>query len=165
MSENVFDTGMGIKLRRGTDGNVESWMGYDIWKTVSVVPAVLEALQGFFQWERDQQVGRVRWPEYPAVTVYPSVDPDWVAVFNEATGLGTGVRRESVTDYDGHSEHHEAARWWFDTHPTTCGAVHTLYGETVGIDYECSRTPHTTRTSHWHKGDGFDLYWRNEADK
>lgn len=161
MSENVFDTGMGIKLRRGTDGNVESWMGYDIWKTVSVVPAVLEALQSFFQWERDQQLGRVRYPD----------NPDWI-VYEEKYGQITVVDEAVLTyitldgpkDLDAETATfglNRAAHWYYENRLAKCGAEFP-----EAPQFTCNRKPHPNfPIDHWHEGDGFDVYWTSKADK
>lgn len=74
-----------------------------------------DALREFFQNERDEELGRWRWPENPAWVVYP--DGDGVIVLNETDpGGGLGQTRTTIDRYPT-SYGADAARAFFEAHP------------------------------------------------
>lgn len=85
----------------------------------------IDALRGFFQAERDAELGRWRWPENPDYVVYPPIrDREKIAVVNEATGNQAQYSRNSPT-FAGPiwtaggpiSDWTRVARAYFDAHP------------------------------------------------
>lgn len=89
-------------------------------RLLSINAERVSALREFFQHERDEELGRWRWPE----------NPDWVAIEGErSTGRRTVVLvdertlerhwlNDLVMDSDGYREtKHEAARAYFEANP------------------------------------------------
>ncbi|QIK61774.1 hypothetical protein G7068_00035 [Leucobacter viscericola] len=65
-----------------------------------------KALREFFQHERDTELGRWRWPEYPEYVVrkLPDSNPETVIVINESYGPSyTFTRTESLPGGNVHS--------------------------------------------------------------
>ena len=130
------------------------------------------ALREFFQWERDQQLGRVRYPENTDYLIYPQEhNPETVYVVNERVGLGDvvhlGTLPSSLT-----TPEEDAAKWWFDNHPTTCGAeapfVHKqrIYGDMMfQAGFITCDLPAGHEGSHGHAADTWELHWGQEDDK
>jgi len=83
--------------------------------------AKAQALREFFLHERDEQLGRWRWPERPDYVVTPfDGDPDHVLVVQESAGVACEFVRASaygpsMSGY--HSRLAPAARAYFDAHP------------------------------------------------
>lgn len=97
--------------------------------------AEMQALREFFQANRDEELGRWRWPENPDYVVYARRD-DTVLVLFELHGEG-GVlyrRGDSVHDFEG-----EAARAYFAAHPEPKPWHDAQDGEVWLID--CAGTP------------------------
>lgn len=85
-----------------------------------------EALREFFQHERDEELGRWRWPENPDYVVYPVIQSAHemafgqnlsVMVFHEPTGVLKGYCREEDQGGDLTREYPGAARAYFEAHP------------------------------------------------
>lgn len=82
------------------------------------------ALREFFQHERDEELGRWRWPENPDYVVYLRNDGQ-ACVFNEATGVtvyrfrGEHEHLEELRRQSGEEvmPHTHAARAYFEAHP------------------------------------------------
>lgn len=83
----------------------------------------IEALREFFQLDRDEELGRWRWPEHPEFVVYPKepsvTEPEpGVRVVNEMSGRSKDIIAAvvgycpSVTSMNG-----EAAKAYFAAHP------------------------------------------------
>lgn len=73
-----------------------------------------KALREFFQHERDQELGRWRWPEYPEYVVHPHpVSSDEVLVRSERGGEERVWRGEERPG----NYLHDAARAYFAAHP------------------------------------------------
>lgn len=75
------------------------------------------AWREFFRAERDEELGRWRWPENPDYVVYPDEDGD-VVVINEGKGISSSIiiRRDIGTRNPDHPST-KAARAFFDAHP------------------------------------------------
>lgn len=84
----------------------------------------VSALREFFQHERDEELGRWRWPENPDYVVYLRNDGQ-ACVFNEATGVtvyrfrGEHEHLEELRRQSGEEvmPHTHAARAYFEAHP------------------------------------------------
>ena len=81
----------------------------------------LIALREFFAQERDEELGRWRWPENPDYVVYLDGKGSRrsVTIFKESTGgivIGIGEQFLLTVADDG-SEYRSAARAYFDAHP------------------------------------------------
>lgn len=72
----------------------------------------IDALREFFQHERDEELGRWRWPENPLYVVYPRADH--VQVVNELSGNALNVSRAQANVSTGLDR---AARAYFEAHP------------------------------------------------
>lgn len=72
----------------------------------------LIALREFFAHERDDELGRWRWPENPDYVVYPRADH--VQVVNESSGNALNVSRAQANISTGLAR---AARAYFEAHP------------------------------------------------
>lgn len=85
-----------------------------------------QAAREFFQHERDEELGRWRWPENPDYVVYPVIQSAHemafgqnlsVMVFHEPTGVLKGYCREEDQGGDLTREYPGAARAYFKAHP------------------------------------------------
>lgn len=82
-----------------------------------------QALREFFQAERDEELGRWRWPENPDYVVYPKVGSEveptaGARVVHEKSGRSKDVGREVISACDAVvSVFGQAARTYFDAHP------------------------------------------------
>ena len=81
----------------------------------------VEGMREFFLHERDQELGRWRWPENPQCVVYPGEvtgnpgsDYQECVVIDEATGIALGFGSDLPNCHGGH--HREAARAYFAAH-------------------------------------------------
>lgn len=77
-------------------------------------PGMAYGLREFFQHERDEELGRWRWPENPNFVVHAE-DGGAHNVVNENTGLSLMATRGGVNNHD--DEHAYAARAYFEAHP------------------------------------------------
>lgn len=87
-------------------------------------PRLVEALGEFFQHERDEGLGRWRWPEYPDYVVYPDTDANYidqpaVIVLHEPTGKTAWASRYGQQDMSGTGAplRFEAADAYWAAHP------------------------------------------------
>lgn len=87
---------------------------------VGITPAEAQALREFFQHERDEALGRWRWPENPDYVVTPfETRPDHVLVVQENAGVAcefwrTSAEGPAMSGY--HSLLAPAARAYFAAH-------------------------------------------------
>lgn len=100
----TVDTSCGVSIRNGV-GNERHVLGL-----YSVV-----ALREFFLHERDEQLGRWRWPENSDYVVYPQ-GPE-ASVYHELTGTWGQWSRAEALAYHGMDNLAAAARAYFDAHP------------------------------------------------
>lgn len=87
--------------------------GASIW----LEPWAVDALREFFQAERDEELGRWRWPKNPDYVIYPDEDGD-VVVLGERDGRYGILQTRATLDRYPSSFGAEAARAYFDAHPT-----------------------------------------------
>lgn len=139
----TFTASNGVAIDVADD--LENALGYD--------SGQIQALREFFQHERDEELGRWRWPENPDYVVYPDLTHDHEVAFGD--GLTYTVLRESdgvmkgyaraEDDHRGsvHRPHDNpfalAARAYFAAHPepkpwhdAQPGEVWVLTTENVG---------------------------------
>ena len=99
-------------------------------KGQTVFEEEIQALREFFLHERDQELGRWRWPENPEFVVYPKgtseAEPDpGVRVVHEVSGRSRDIGREVVGACDATvSRFGKAAQAYFDAHPLPKPAWH-----------------------------------------
>lgn len=74
------------------------------------------ALREFFRAERDEELGRWRWPENPDYVVYPDDDGD-VIVLNEREVISSLVIRRDLPQLNADIDRTKAARAYFEAHP------------------------------------------------
>lgn len=79
--------------------------------------ADMQALREFFRQERDEELGRWRWPENPDYVVYADED-DHVSTIHEPTGVEQGYFSRAVAStYAGRGGAEQAAHAYFEAHP------------------------------------------------
>lgn len=93
---------------------------------LTIPPLDVDALREFFQHEKDEQLGRWRWPANPDYVVYP-VGDGVVDVLRETSvsevtlgpGRQAGITRDDAAGWDrDHSKNfYRAAREYFEAHP------------------------------------------------
>lgn len=115
-----------------------------------------QALREFFQHERDEELGRVRWPENPDIVVYSEDFEGVVRVVNEVGGSAQKYRRDQAIHHL-RSPLAEAAKWWFDQNPTKCDSEFCL-PTSFKECFPCTLDAHE-KGDHKHEGDGFTLWW------
>lgn len=81
-------------------------------------PAVQDALREFFQHERDEEIGRWRWPENPEYVVYhaKNVNGDH-KVMRESDGHGMFWGRDMAPAPHSSDDLESAAHAYFEAHP------------------------------------------------
>ena len=168
-TNDTFTASNGWKIERFNKGDAEitypsgfrSGMGLD----------VMDALREFFQWERDQELERVRYPENPDYVVYPLTgDMNVVWVLNEVTGTSTQISRSSASIP--HTISDEVACWYFIKHPTTCGAeapfMHKkfLYSDLAfQAEFITCDLPAGHDHDHGYVADTWEIHWGQETNK
>lgn len=121
----------------GKGGVIEG--GVRRWTVATGNAEGIVALREFFQHERDQELGRWRWPENPGLMVYKDFDKTgkdtgMVRVTSEATGFGIGPFSRSVAKTGVYGE---AARAYFAAHPEPKplpSVPHTAWVDKYGTD-------------------------------
>ena len=85
----------------------------------TAVSPVAKALREFFQRERDEELGRWRWPENPDYVVQPDAnDPRLVTVMRESVARIRKIRRNrDAVSSDFHERFGECAEAYFEAHP------------------------------------------------
>lgn len=115
MTEHPFKASNGIWITPRHDH--VSWHSGQNW------PKVTAALREYFQHERDQQLGRTRWPKNPDYVIYRDPERDhgeygrWVRVINEQTGSSWWVWEYGQNYGDPTPNHRAAAHWYFTEGP------------------------------------------------
>lgn len=107
-----FTASNGIKVDIGDDERVH-FTGARVTSPVWLGDGEIQALREFFQHERDEELGRWRWPENPEYVVYGHPSGD-ATVFREQMPVG-GIlyrRGDDVVDMES-----QAARAYFETRP------------------------------------------------
>jgi len=117
----AFIASNGLAIIPNKDGSV--W-----WEAGHAFTRVTQALREFFLHERDQELGRWRWPEDRNYVVYPNPVADHELAFGDDLSLiilreSDGVMKGYAQDEDHHrnpergSEFARAARAYFAAHP------------------------------------------------
>lgn len=109
-----FTASNGVPLRRTSHGYLSFSTDVDLGVVTGITVDQEAALREFFQHERDEELGRWRWPEKPNFVVYAEGDGAH-SVVNENTGSSLMSTRGGVRNY--HDEHADAARAYFEAHP------------------------------------------------
>jgi len=129
-----FIASNGVRIGLGVPGAEHVRLYEDIFTAREV-----DALREFFQHERDEQLGRWRWPERPDYVVTPfDGDPDHVLVVQESAGVACEFVRASaygpsMSGY--HSRLAPAARAYFDAHPVRKPWHDAEPGEVWALDH------------------------------
>lgn len=76
----------------------------------------VSALREFFQHERDEALGRWRWPEHPHFIVHPG-DRGYVSAIDESTGAWATASRAEGYINTGHGTIWNAIAAYFEAHP------------------------------------------------
>lgn len=113
MQDRIFEASNGIKVRRYS-------YAPGIWWEASDPDEEETALREFFQAERDEELGRWRWPENPDYVVWESVRSNErdITVLGEATGFVGYYDRKRLPEISwdlGWAE--RAAHAYFAAHP------------------------------------------------
>lgn len=110
-----FEASNGYKIEIGSLGNIEirSVLG-DPRGSATVLS--VDALREFFQHERDEELGRWRWPFNPDFVVYPRGESG-VHVLDEGSGVGSASLIHRNGDSDNPTAEYRAAYAYFEAHP------------------------------------------------
>lgn len=120
------------------------------WQPGHPVNKVSKGLREFFQHERDQELGRWRWPENPDYVLYPIEGSESVRVLDERNARESLIRRGVLqTDFGG--KHWGAARAYFDAHPEPKPWHDAKPGEVWVLTYGGQETAHVW-TNRWAGG-------------
>ncbi|GAA1149481.1 hypothetical protein MOX01_22660 [Microbacterium oxydans] len=106
-------------------------------------PEGIVALREFFQHERDEELGRWRWPEHREYVVYASRRP--ILVLNELTGDTLRAHRADGFSDSGHGTIYNAASAYFESHPERKPWEDAEPGEVWELQYEQLGEPRQTR--------------------
>ena len=113
----TFTASNGIPITTKVSGDGR---GYLLGMTGAVTHATaseegIKALREFFQHEKDEQLGRWRWPENPDYVVYPKDEYGQTVVVNENTGHNITFLRGGVNPHG--SFFSQCAIAYFAAHP------------------------------------------------
>lgn len=155
-----FEASNGYKIEIGSLGNIEirSVLG-DPRGSATVLS--VDALREFFQHERDEELGRWRWPEHPDYVVLPRLR-GWVCVISESTGQTLDARRGQYLGTEptlfgaanAYFEAHPERKPWEDAKPGEVWAISTenvadevavrvaIQNETLTFEYVKSISTH-----------------------
>lgn len=136
-----FIASNGIELRSNGRGWLErrngGKFGTGVWGEVGAVitrdPALVwDALREFFQHERDEELGRWRWPKDTRYVVY-EIDSDQLRVLYEPSGVSVVVRLSNLSDAapgknfvgaaNAYRAAHQPPKPWHDAKPGEVWAV------------------------------------------
>lgn len=127
---NTFEASNGIVVRSSDTGvymdKVEAG--------TRLYPAEAHALREFFQRERDEELGRWRWPEHPEYVVYAGRSP--ILILNELTGDTLRARPEDGHTDTGHGTIYNAAAAYFEAHPERKPWEGAKPGEVWAVTYD-----------------------------
>lgn len=107
---------------------------------------VWQALREFFQHERDEELGRWRWPENPQYVVYPRGDSG-VHVLDEGSGIGSARFIHLNGDPDNPTAEYQAAYAYFEAHPERKPWEDAKPGEAWEITYTTLVGPDVTKVA------------------
>ena len=113
--------GVDVSIGEESDGTfLVGKGGVRRWTVATVNAEGIVALREFFQHERDQELGRWRWPENPDMVVQADEGGERAWVVNERDQKLTGwVWRVDLDCSTARAEVVAAARAYFDAHPKT----------------------------------------------
>ena len=143
-----FEASNGITITMGPDGEGKVYLvgrrahgdeGQYLDTHATGGPEGIDALREFFQHERDEELGRWRWPEDADYVVYPR-HQDVVLVLHEGDGSGCLWARERAELLRDDTLFRLAARAYFEAHPERKPWHDAKHGEiwvmTVGVGPE-----------------------------
>lgn len=108
-----FTASNGYTLEVGVGSVIVHNRGGDV--THALGKFSIDALRELFRSERDEELGRWRWPEKPEYMVY-SFAPNNVRVFRESVGKSLDYMNEGAWP-SSPSDYAKAARAYFEAHP------------------------------------------------
>lgn len=104
-----------------------------------------QALREYFQQDRDEKLGRWRWPADSRFVVYPGYSPGeeerFVRVVEEYTGISTLVYESQKNGVRGHNvatayfEAHPERKPWHSPEPGDHWALHIAHGMALADDF------------------------------
>ena len=109
-----FTASNGIPVTLTTDGRLIVENADHTYPATIAAGEHIQSLREFFQHERDEELGRWRWPENPDYVVYPE-DGGAHNVVRESTGLSLMASRDGIRSHK--DPHADAARAYFEAHP------------------------------------------------
>lgn len=120
MNEFTASNGVTVSVDQGVQfGPDRGWWGF-----YGILGQEWDALREFFRAERDEELGRWRWPENPDYVVYPSdqfaagVAGAWVRVVHEGTSFVEEFARHAAAQATrADMLFPAAAKAYFDAHP------------------------------------------------
>lgn len=111
---NTFEASNGARFSEKENGTLV-FSGGILDYPFELSPGVVYGLRAFFQHERDEELGRWRWPDNPDYVVYARDTGDWL-VLNESNGHTKHYTHRHHASVGG-SNMTKAARAFFDAHP------------------------------------------------
>lgn len=115
--------------------------------TLSLAGIHVDVLREFFQHERDEELGRWRWPEHPDFLVY-SRGHAGVRVTSESSGDHILAVREAAMKWKAReATYYGAARAYFDAHPERKPWEDAKPGEAWEITYTTLVGPEVTKVA------------------
>lgn len=136
---NTFEASNGARFTEKENGTLV-FNGGILDYPFELSPGVVYGLREFFQHERDEELGRWRWPENPDFVVYAE-DDGVHNVVNEKTGLSLMATRSGVNRHD--DQHADAARAYFEAHPERKPWEDAITGEIWALTLESHVTAWT----------------------
>lgn len=134
MTEYEASNGIGVRIDDQGDLDFHTKLGWNGLCGGKVV----DALREFFQYERDEELGRWRARENPAYVVYPDEDGD-VIVLDETTGrTSSPVLRSELAQWNPTHGTTKAARAYFEAHPERKPWEEAMDGEIWEFSLGCS---------------------------
>lgn len=113
---NEYTASNGVTIRRTRHGYL-SFSNLDLGALTGITLDEEAALREFFQHERDEELGRWRWPENPDFVVYPR-GVAGIRVSSESSGDHILAVREAAMNWAlGEPTFFGAARAYFEAHP------------------------------------------------
>lgn len=128
-----FTASNGVAVQREDQGTLVNSSRHGLMR-LAVDEAL--ALREFFLHERDQELGRWRWPENPDYVVYRDDRPGGFRVMHEPTGDTWTYFWDAIKDDPQFVGPWDAARAYFAAHPEPKQWHDAKHGEVWVIEYE-----------------------------